>query len=263
MKRCGILVMIGIVIFTFSGTALSEDIKVVGTGAGMSVLKAVADDFNQKFQGVKVIVPDSIGSSGGIKTVGNDEEKIGRVSRPLKETEAHYGLTYVPIVKLPIVFFVNKSVGIKDVTYEQICDIYSGRITNWKDIGGQDAHIRVIRREDGDSSLKVLLESFPGFADISITEKSKTTFSDQETLSLAEEKENTIAFGTYGNAREFKVNILTIQGKKASDADYPFNSVLALIFKENNNTGNIKKFVEFAISADAEPAIINAGGIPY
>ena len=64
---------------------------------------------------------------------------------------------------------------------QQILDIYSGKITNWKEVGGDDARLRVVTREEGDSSRGILVEFFPGFKDITVTSKAKTTFSDPET----------------------------------------------------------------------------------
>ncbi|MEZ4528066.1 MAG: substrate-binding domain-containing protein [Desulfobacterales bacterium] len=249
--------------FICFGTVMAEEIVIVGTGSGMTLLQKVGDEFAKTHPDVKIAVPDSIGSSGGIKTVGTDQAVLGRVGRKLKDTEAHYGLSYIPFVRLPIVFFVNKSAGIKEITPQQACDIYSGKITNWKELGGKDARIKVVRREDGDSSLLVLQESLPGFKDIAITDKSKTTLSDQETLEFVAAKEDTIAFGTYGDAKVHPVDVLTLGGKKPNETDYPYTGSLALIVKEKNNTGNIKAFAEFVTSPEAQAVIREAGGLPF
>jgi len=249
--------------FICSGTVMAEEITIVGTGSGMALLQTVGNEFAKTHPDVKIIVPDSIGSSGGIKTVGTDQAAVGRIGRKLKETEAHYGLSYIPFVRLPIVFFVNKNVGIKDITPQQACDIYSGKITNWKEVGGKDARIKVVRREDGDSSLLVLQESLPGFKDIVITDKSKTTLTDQETLEFVSSKEDAIAFGTYAEAKRYPVDVTTLGGKKPDDTDYPYTGSLALIVKEKNNTGNIKAFADFLISPEAHAIIREAGGLPF
>ena len=246
-----------------SGQSMAEEITIVGTGSGSSVLKAIGEAFSVSNPGVTVTVPKSIGSGGGIKAVGTDQNVIGRVARGIKDKEKPYGLSHVPYAKNPIVFFVNKSVGITDLTTQQVCDIYSGKINNWQDVGGNGSKIKVIRRENGDSSLEVLTKFFPGFADITLTEKSKTTFSDPATCDLAEVKADTIAFGTYANARNYNVDILTIDGKVATSSDYPYAGILALIFKEKNKTGNIKKFVEFATSPAAIDSITGAGASQY
>ena len=263
MKKLVMGIVVLGVIMVFSGQGMTEEITIVGTGSGSSVLKAVGKAFSQNNPGVTVGVPKSIGSGGGIKAVGSDQNVIGRVARGIKDKEKPYGLTYVPYAKNPIVFFVNKNVGITQLTNKQVCGIYSGKITNWKEVGGKDARIKVIRREDGDSSLSVLLKTFPGFADITLTPKSKTTLSDPATCELAEGKAGTIAFGTYANARNYNVDILTIEGKAATSGDYPYSGVLALIFKEKNKTGNLKKFVAFATSGAAHEAIKGAGATPF
>jgi phosphate transport system substrate-binding protein len=262
MKKIIVLAAALTVGLVFSGSVIAEEIMIVGTGSGMQVLRAVGEAFCKDNPGVSVIVPDSIGSGGGIKAVGNDKNKIGRVAREIKDKEKHYGLSYVPIVKMPIVIYVNKGVGIKNLSTKQVCDIYSGKIRNWKDVGGKDAKIKVIRREDGDSSLKVLQAKFPGFSDITLTPKSKTTYSDPKTCEATEEISDSVAFGTYINAKNYKVDILNIDDKSPKNADYPYFGTLALIFKKKNNTGNIKKFVAFATSKSANNAITCEGGLP-
>lgn len=262
MKRFVALVFGLMVLLVFLGPVEAKDVTIVGTGSGASILEAVGNSFSQKVPDVTVIVPKSIGSGGGIKAVGTDQELIGRVARTIKEKEKHYGLTYVPIAKMPIVFFVNKGVGLKKLSSRQVCDIYCGKVTNWKEVGGKDAKIRVIRREKGDSSLEVLLESFPGFKDITITEKSKTTLSDPSTCDLCEKKADSIAFGAYANARNRNVDILEIDGASATEADYPSVGTLALIFKEKNRKEGIAEFIDFATSSAAHDPITEAGGVP-
>lgn len=263
MKKWIVFLAILTVGLFLSSQVMAEEITIVGTGSGSSVLKAIGKAFSQRNPGVAVSVPKSIGSGGGIKAVGTDRNLIGRVARGIKDKEKPYGLTYVPYAKNPIVFFVNKSVGVTELTTQQVCDIYSGKITGWKDVGGKDARIRVIRREDGDSSLEVLLKSFPGFADITLLQKAKTTYSDPSTCELAEKKANTIAFGTYANARNHNVKILSVEGKEPTGSDYPYVGTLALIYKEKNKVGNIKKFVDFATSSAAHDAIKGAGAVPF
>jgi len=263
MKRVIALIAISMFGLLISQAAIAEEITIVGTGSGMSILENVGSAFTENNPGVKVNVPKSIGSGGGVKAVGSDQAKIGRVARKIKDKEKPYDLTYVPMAKMPIVFYVNKSAGVDNLTVQQICDIYSGKVTNWKDVGGKGGKIRVIRREDGDSSLKALRKSFPGFKELAITKKSKTTNSDAETCQMAEKKAGTIAFGTYGNAKNYDVDILKIDGTHPTDSGYPYAGVLALIYKEKNLKGTIKEFVAFATSAKSQNAIKEAGGVPF
>ena len=257
------LTAIALLVFSLARQVSAEEISVVGTGSGAKIIEMLGDSFTKSNPDCKVLVPPSIGSGGGIKAVGTDQALIARIARELKESEKEYGITYTPILKLPIVFFVNKSVGIQNLSPQQACDIYSGKITNWKDVGGPDADIRVIRREDGDSSLEVLQKKLPGFKDITLTQKSKTTLSDPETCEMVQAKENTIAFGTYANTKGMDLTVLKIDGKDPSDvSSYPYFGILALIYKEKNKTGNVGKLIDFATSPEAKDVILNAGGFP-
>lgn len=242
--------------------AASEEITIVGTGDGMSVLASVGDAFSKANPGVVVTVPDSIGSGGGIKSVGKGKYKVGRVARRIKNKEKHYGLVYRPYAKVPVVFFVNKRVRVRNLSARQVADIYSGKIKNWREVGGGNLPIRVVRREDGDSSLKVLRKTFPGFKDVVITPKSKEALTTPENFASVSNKAGTIGFGPYSGAMAANVKVLKVDRKSATDPGYPSTGIMALIFKEGSNKGNVGKFINFATSAAARAAIERAHGIP-
>ncbi len=246
----------------FVSEVSAEEITIVGTGSGVAILRAVGEAFSQSHPEVAINLHKSIGSTGAIKPVGREKHILGRVAREIKEQEQHYELTYTPYAKNPIVFFVNNNVGIQNLSIQQILDIYSGKITNWQAVGGSDTRIRVIRREEGDSSLGVLLKSFPGFKDITVTSKSKITLSDPKTIAAVEKVSSSIAYGTHANAKDAQVDILQISDKSVADPDYAYVGILAFVYKKQYATGNIKKFVEFATSEAAHEAIIEAGGSP-
>jgi len=180
-QRILCIVLTAAYVVCYSLGASSEELTIVGTGSGTAILNAVGEAFHRQYPNIRVNIPKSIGSGGAIKAVGRDEYFLGRVAKPIKEKEQPYGLTYVLYAKLPIVFYVNNSVTVTNLSTQQILDIYSGSITNWEDVGGRNAKIRVVMREETDSSLAVLLELFSGFKDMTVTSKSKTMFNDQET----------------------------------------------------------------------------------
>lgn len=167
------------------------------------------------------------------------------------------------MIKVPTVFAVNKSVNVQNLSSQQVCDIYSGKITNWSQVGGNNARIKVVRREDGDSSLGALMKSFPGFINITLTNRSKTAFSTPENFSILQNTAGTIGFGPYDVAKASNVKILSIDGKGPTDVGYPTSVTLAFVYKGENKTGNIKKFIDFATSAAARDALQKSGGVPY
>ena len=97
MKKKVILAAVLAIGLVFCGPVIAEEIIIVGTGSGMSLLRAVAETFTRNSPGILVNVPDSIGSGGGVKAVGTDKYKIGRVAREIKDKEKHYGLSHVPV----------------------------------------------------------------------------------------------------------------------------------------------------------------------
>src|SRR5882757_4509048 len=137
-----------------AGMSLSSlqaaDLSVVGTGDGIDLLRALGAAYTAAHPDTNVIVPPSIGSGGGIAAVGSGKEVLGRIARPLSDSEKEAGLVATPVFRLPSAFFVHRSAGVDRLTSAQLADIYRGKVTNWRDVGGADARVRVVRREDQD-----------------------------------------------------------------------------------------------------------------
>lgn len=252
-----------VIMLTVGQSAHADQLDIVGTGDGMAILQNLADAFKKEHPQHSINIPESIGSSGGIKSVGNNKHLLGRVARPIKEREKVYGLSYLPIARFPVVFFVNPDVIVDDLAQQQILDIYSGKVNNWETVGGADAKIRVVRREEGDSSLRILRKTLPGFSDIAITPLSKTTTFTQENLEFINQKSGTIGFGPYADALIADVKILSIAHLQPTDDAYPSHGVLALIFKSNHRRGIVAAFIEFVFTPSGMAAIRSGHGIPY
>jgi len=263
MKMKTMVLALALVLPVGGGAVAADKIDIVGTGDGMNILRSLSAAFGESNPSVTFGVPDSIGSGGGIKAVGKGSYKIGRVARPIKDKEKHYGLEYQPIAKVPVVFYVNKSVKVKNLSAEQVVGVYSGRITNWKEVGGEDAPVRVVRREDGDSSLGVLQKTFPGFKDLVMTNQAKTATSTPESFGAVETNEGAIGFGPYSGAVAADVNILTVDGMAPTDPAYPSVTTIALIFKPESRAGHVASFLDFAVSMAGHNAIEMANGVPY
>ncbi len=245
----------------FSTNVAAETLVIPGTGDGVAVLEAVGGEF-QKKTGISVEIPKSIGSGGGVKAAGSEKVNLARVAREIKDKEKHFGLSYTPVFQIPTVFLVNSSVGIENLTEQQVLDIFSGKVTNWKDVGGSDGEIIVVRREEGDSSLGNLQKTFPGFKDITLT---PTAFLAKKTYLMVAQianRENTISFGPLDVALKNNLKILKINNKEASSAGYPYYGTIGLVYKDNNLTDISQKYLAFITSAEAYPAIKNAGGNP-
>ena len=151
----------------------AEVMEIPGTGANEFLLKKLAEAFNRENPGDTVVIPPSVGSSGGIRLVGEDERILGRVARSLKKEEAKYGLTYLVFAKDPVVFVVSSRVGVNDLTVQQLIDIYTGKIENWQQVGGQNHPVRLLVREPEDSSLLIIKKHLAPFKDLEFSDKAK------------------------------------------------------------------------------------------
>lgn len=263
MKMKTMALALALILPVGGGAVAAEKIDIVGTGDGMGILRSLSTAFSEYNPSITVGVPDSIGSGGGIKAVGKGKYRLGRVARPIKDKEKHYSLEYQPIAKIPVVFYVNKSVQVKDLSAEQVTGIYSGKIKRWNEVGGKDAPIRVVRREDGDSSLSVLRKTFPGFKDVVITKKAKTAVSTPESIATVEAKDGAIGFGPYSGAMAANVNIVFINGLAPTNPAYPSATTLALIYKPDSRAGTVAKFLDFTASMVGREAIATANAVPY
>jgi phosphate transport system substrate-binding protein len=243
----------------FSNVSVAGDIPIVGTGDGMDVLQAAATVFNADNAGTKILVPPSIGSGGGIAAVGTDQNILGRIARPLSDKEKAQGIIYTPVMQIPSAIFAHPSAGVTALTNAQLRAIFEGSVASWKEVGGADIRIRVVRREDADSTLAVLRATMPGWKDIVLTTRSKTATTTQEMVDTVQFTEGAIGFGPYGRALASAVSVISIDGKKPVDAGYPSAVVVALIHKEATATPEAKSFIEFMKSPKARSVLSTLG----
>jgi len=244
-----------------AATVNASPLVIPGTGDGVAVLRAVADSFKES-TGVSVEIPESVGSSGGIVMAGNGQAEIARVARNIKEKEAHFKLTFKPIFKVPTVFFLSENVAIDNLSQEQVLSIFSGKITNWNELGGPDEEIKVFVRESGDSSYNNLKETFSGFKDVSFAEKAITALKTNQMVTFLKYEKNAIGFGPLDVALSNGLKYSKIDDISPLDSNYPFFGTIGLVYKPEGLSTEAKDFLEYISSSNAATAIAKFGGIP-
>ncbi|MEN6316944.1 MAG: phosphate ABC transporter substrate-binding protein [Clostridiaceae bacterium] len=127
---------------------LSGTVTVSGSTSVQPLAQDLADVFNETQPDVVVEIQGG-GSSQGIKDVSDGISAIGNSSRDLKEEEKSLGLTEHIIAYDGIAVVAHPSNPVSNLTKDQLQKIFKGEITNWKDVGGNDAQILVVTREDG------------------------------------------------------------------------------------------------------------------
>ena len=109
---------------SFSSGSVAGTLNIPGTGDGLDILSALAAAYTADNPGTMVVVPPSTGSPGAIIALHADEAVLGRIARPLSETESGYGITSKPIVNIPSAFFVHPSVKVDTLTTAQIREAF-------------------------------------------------------------------------------------------------------------------------------------------
>ncbi|WP_269584632.1 PstS family phosphate ABC transporter substrate-binding protein [Roseibium sp. Sym1] len=226
------------------------------------MLREIGRGFSAVYPDVELDIPPSIGSGGGIAAVGSGAERMGRVARPLSESEVEYGLEYQPIARIPSAIFTHPSAGVDALTSEELVGLYSGEITNWSELGGADLRVRLVRREDTDSTLQVLRGTMPGWQDLEFSPRSKTALTTQDAIETARDVEGAIAFGPYSGLLEEGLTIQKIDGFHPTDDGYPSAVTLALIYKNGTLEPDMEAFLNYSLSGQARELIRNYGGVP-
>ena len=139
----------------------TNSVSISGSTSVGPVMEAEAEAFKTKKPDVSIEI-NQIGSSAGIKNAMEGVSEIGMASRDLKGEEKQAGLKEVEIAYDGIALITHKNNPVKDLTLAQIKDIYTGKITNWKELGGNDAPIVVVSREDG-SGTRDAFQEIVGF----------------------------------------------------------------------------------------------------
>ena len=129
-------------------TELSGKLTLAGSTSMEKVCEALMESFMEEYPDVTVTT-EYTGSGAGIESVIAGTVNIGNSSRNLKSGEKDKGAVENIIAIDGIAVITDKSNKVTDLTAEQLASIYTGEITNWKDLGGSDSAIVVVGRENG------------------------------------------------------------------------------------------------------------------
>lgn len=136
---------------------LSGSIQIVGSTSMQKLANALAESFMEKHRGVTVNV-EFVGSGAGIEAVANGRADIGNSSRSLKYEEEARGVMENVVAIEGIAVCVDGTNKVSGLTVQQLTDIYTGAVTNWKMVGGADVPVVVIGREAGSGTREAFEE---------------------------------------------------------------------------------------------------------
>lgn len=246
--------------------SISGTVVITGSTSVEKILNDMKDEFEARYPDVHIQYTGS-GSSAGIKDTLNKVNNIGAASRELKAEEtADANLKNEVFAYDGIAVIVNPSnEAVKDITPEQLSDIYSGKITNWKDVGGDDAEIFVVSRE-ASSGTRSAFEELIGLEDAGgLTAGAATSEGNGPVQAAVAENEQAIGYVSFSFIDE-TVKPLTVNGteptaENAKSGSYPLSRPFLFCYYDDNVTDAGKAFLEFALSPDAQAIVEEHGGI--
>ena len=234
-----------------------------GSTSMEKVIGALGEAFTADNSAVKFTY-DPTGSGSGITAVKEGRCDIGLSSRALKDSEKADGLTEKVLAYDGIAIIVHPDNAVSDLTPEQIGKIYTGEITNWKDVGGADGEIVLIGREANSGTRD-------GFESITKT-KDKCKYRQELTstgdvITTVSQNPNAIGYASLASVKD-SVKALTVGGVKATEdtvqnGEYVVQRPSVLVTKTDEKLSDAAQaFFDYATSKDAAAIISKAGAVP-
>ena len=240
---------------------LSGTVSTDGSTSMEKVIGALSEAFSEKYPNVTVTY-NPTGSGSGITAVTEGSCDIGLASRDLKDDEKN-GLTQITVAIDGIAMIVNNDNPVTDLSIDQIARIYTGEITNWKDVGGDDAEIVVIGREAGSGTRD-------GFETITDTKDNcklaQELTSTGAVIQAVGANPNAIGYASLA-AVDDTIKTLTVEGVAPSeetvlDGTYKIQRDFNMITNDSATLSDAARaFLEFAQSDEAASLIEAAGAV--
>jgi phosphate transport system substrate-binding protein len=276
MKRSKYLTAIMMVAVLILGSSFLQETKITVKGSDTMVILAQKwAELYMKNNPSATIQVTGGGSGVGITALINGTTDICNASRPMKQTEieklkARYNTlgVKIPCAKDGITIFLNDANKVQELTLKQLSDIYQGKIRNWKEVGGNDAEIRMYGRENSSGTYTYFhdevvkadyaanVQSLPGTAAV---------------VNAVKKDVNGIGYG--GAAYAVGVKHAKVKKDANSSAilpttetigkgDYPITRFLYM-YMRNKPTGETKKYIDWILGPEGQRIVTEVGYFPY
>lgn len=266
--KAKLLALAAILTIALSGSAWAGNITVKGSTTVLPIMQMAVEAFMKANPDTKIDLSAG-GSSEGIKALIDGTTGIAMASRDMKDKEIELakskGVTPTKFVvaKDAVAAIVNPANKVDGLTVEQLQGIFSGKITDWKDVGGEAGKIAVISRDSSSGTFETWQEF--------ILKKEKVSpmalmqASSGAVLQSVGKNKYAISYDGLGyvndTVKALKVNNVAPSAKTALDASYPVSRDL-FIFTNGAPAGEIKKFVDYLTGPEGTKFVKEAGFVP-
>ena len=264
-KRIGCIAAAMLLVFALVGCGNNAAKEPVSTDGSTSMSKVIGalSAFMGANKGITVTY-NPTGSGSGIQAVSEGRCDIGLSSRALKDDEKSSGLKETIVALDGIAIIVSPENPVANLDIETIAKIYTGEITNWKDVGGNDAEIVLIGREAG-SGTRDGFESISGTKDKCQYRQELTSTGD--VITTVGSNPDAIGYASLASVKD-TVKALTVGGVAPSEAtvkdgSYVVQRPFVLVTKDGIKlSDSAQKFFDYITSDAASQIISKAGAVP-
>lgn len=268
MRSFALVLVIALSAVTFVGCSpkageAQTKLTVTGSTTILPIAEVAAEDFMTANPGTKVLVA-GVGSSAGIESVTNGTSDIGTSSRDLKPEELTLGLVDTKIARDAIAVIVNLDNPVTSLTTSQVADVFAGKITNWKQLGGPDLVIGLVNRDEASGTREAFSKIVLGGADFDPT--AAVLPGTGQVRSVVAQSRSAIGYISLGFV-DATVKALVMDGVKpdeatVADGTYPISRVLHF-FTKGAPKGLAKKYIDYVLSAPVQEKVVrDAGFLP-
>ncbi len=252
-----------------AGALRAEDKVVIGGSGGLGdEMDELGKAYMAKHPGERIeVLKETMSTSGGIAGLLSGRLTIGMVTSAPKGDEKTK-LVYRVIGRSPVGVAVHKSLSLASVTEAQICDIFSGKIKSWKEVGGEEAKITVLTRKQNDANTEAARDKIACFKDLKVSPEAIALVKGSEVLDALNRRPGTIGIisATFNPADRPEVKTLAVGGvaptaEAVRTGKYKIYNERGIV-TVGPPQGAAKKFLDFVGGADGQKILVHRGVIP-
>ncbi len=254
--------------------APSTTITIKGSDTMVQLAQRWAEKYMKEEGGVNIQVTGG-GSGTGISALINGTTDICTASRPMKDAEKlklreRYGSTGIEVrtAKDGLTIYLNEANNVKELSFAQIKGIYTGKIKNWKDVGGNDADIILYGRENSSGTYAFLKEIVLNNEDYANSMQALP--GTAAVVNAVKRDPNGVGFGGAGYAKGVKEtairkgdgdNAYLPHRENIASGEYPITRFLYFYLREKPS-GDTKEFIKWVLGSEGQEVVEKEGFFP-
>jgi phosphate transport system substrate-binding protein len=264
------ILVIAASVFWLGAGAVGADEKVVigGSGGLTEEMQDLAKAYMAKHPADKVdVIMEPMSTTGGMEGLKNGRLTIGLVTRAPKDDEKAM-VAYRAMGRTAIGVGANKSVPVSGLTEAQVCDVFSGKIKSWREIGGGEGKITVVARKVDDNNEQTLRAKIACFKDLKITSDAVMLVRGSELMDAINRRPVTVGIISAGssmsqreNVKMFGLNGVSPTAEAVQTGKYKFYIERGIITL-GAPQGATKRFLDFAATPEGQKILSQYGMIP-